>query len=588
MSTYLLPEAALRSLAMGAIILAALRLLRIDQVRARRTAWLLALAGALAMPLLVGAHIGPRLLPDITFSASQLPERPMPAHYAGSAAPWAATAAATAAANARNARNATNATTVEDAGNQNARLASYAVSICAAGYCIVAAVLSLRLGTGVGFALRLRKQAEHLNLPFDPRLDVRVSSRIGTPVTIASTVLLPPSYTSWDASTLRIVLAHERAHVLQRDFWVHVLTGLHCAIFWFNPFSWWLQRQLAELGEALSDHSAVEQAESRASYAEVLLAFATAVRRPFAGVAMASSSNLTPRIERLLSDHGFERSFADKQRLPFIAAGVVVLAMAASTSMARVDAAPNAAQAPKPASLPAESRTDSGTGTATGSENGDDGRHEDSAVAKRDEGVLVIRSGQSKIAIDSGNRLPSQAGDYIYFQHNGKPYLIQDPKILSRAQSLLAPMQDLGRQEKDLGKQRALLGSQQRELIAQQRMIKIDTPDFRREVAELENVAKQMKLAELSQIDEKALAQLQSHLAEIQSRVDSIQTDLARQEGSFGEKEGNLGELEGKLGEQLARLAEQRQKMLESVRRELKPLIEQAIRDGNATQLPHE
>jgi hypothetical protein len=253
-----------------------------------------------------------------------------------------------------------------------------------------------------------------------------------------------------------------------------------------------------------------------------------------------------------------------------------------------VDAAPNAAQAPKPASLPAESRTDSGTGTATGSENGDDGRHEDSAVAKRDEGVLVIRSGQSKIAIDSGNRLPSQAGDYIYFQHNGKPYLIQDPKILSRAQSLLAPMQDLGRQEKDLGKQRALLGSQQRELIAQQRMIKIDTPDFRREVAELENVAKQMKLAELSQIDEKALAQLQSHLAEIQSRVDSIQTDLARQEGSFGEKEGNLGELEGKLGEQLARLAEQRQKMLESVRRELKPLIEQAIRDGNATQLPHE
>jgi beta-lactamase regulating signal transducer with metallopeptidase domain len=586
-SAYLLPEAALRSLAMAAIVLAALRLLRIDQVRARRTAWLLALAGALAMPLLVGAHIGPRLLPDITFSASHLPELPMPAHYAGSAAPWAATAAP-------NARNATNATIVQAAGSQNARLASYAVSICAAGYCIVAAVLSLRLGAGVGFALRLRNQAQHLNLPFDPRLDVRVSSRIGTPVTIASTVLLPSSYPSWDASTLRIVLAHERAHVLQRDFWVHALTGLHCAIFWFNPFSWWLQRQLAELGEALSDHSAVEQAESRASYAEVLLAFATAVRRPFAGVAMASSSNLSPRIERLLSDHGFERSFADKQRLPFIAAGVVVLAMAASTSMARVDAAPNAAQAPKPASLPADSSAASSaasgtdSGPATGTENGDDGRHEDSAVAKRDEGVLVIRSGQSKIAIDSGNRLPSQAGDYIYFQHNGKPYLIQDPKILSRAQSLLAPMQDLGRQEKDLGRQRALLGSQQRELIAQQRLIKIDTPDFRREVAELENVAKQMKLAELSQIDEKALAQLQSHLAEIQSRVDSIQTDLARQEGSFGEKEGNLGELEGKLGEQLARLAEQRQKMLESVRRELKPLIEQAIRDGKATQLPNE
>jgi beta-lactamase regulating signal transducer with metallopeptidase domain len=577
-STYLLPEAALRSLAMGAIILAALRLLRIDQVRARRTAWLLALAGALAMPLLVGAHIGPRLLPDITIAGSQLPVQPIAAHYAGTAAPWSETAPPA-------------ATTMEGVGNQNARLASYAVSICAAGYCIVAAVLSLRLGAGVGFALRLRKQAERLDLPFDPRLDVRVSSRIGTPVTIASTVLLPTSYTSWDASTLRIVLAHERAHVLQRDFLVHLLTGLHCAIFWFNPFSWWLQRQLAELGEALSDHSAVEQAESRASYAEVLLAFASAVRWPFAGVAMASSSNLTPRIERLLSDHRFERSFAGKQRLPFIAAGVVVLAIAASTSMARVDAVPNAAQTPKALATPAAPAMPAAPADPsmdTGTEAGGDGKHEDSAVAKRDEGVLVIRSGQSRIAIDSGNRLPSHAGDYIYFQHDGTPYLIQDPDILSRAQSLLAPMEDLGKQERELGKQRAQLGIQQRELIAQQRMIKIDSPDFRREVAELEGVAKQMKLAELSQIDEKALEQLQSHLAEIQSRVDAIQTDLARQEVGFGEKEGDLGGLEAKLGEQLAHVEEQRHKIVESVRRQLKPLIEQAIRDGKGRQLPNE
>jgi hypothetical protein len=260
--------------------------------------------------------------------------------------------------------------------------------------------------------------------------------------------------------------------------------------------------------------------------------------------------------------------------MPFIAAGVVSLAMAASTSMARVDASPNAAQTLKPAAAPAAPAPPA-----------EPGMDEDASAAKRDEGVLVIRSGQSKIAIDSGNQLPSHSGDYIYFQHNGKPYLIQDPNILSRAQLLLAPMEDLGRQERDLGKQRALLGSQQRELIAQQRMIKIDSPDFRREVAELENVAKQMKLAEISQIDEKVLAQLQAHLAEIQSRVESIQTDLAHQEGSFGEKEGNLGDLEGKLGEQLAHVAEQRHKMIENVRRELKPLIEQAIRDGKGTQL---
>ena len=65
MNTHLLLEAAVRSLVMGAIILVALRLLRIEQVRARRTAWLLALVGALAMPILVAAQIGPRLLPEL-------------------------------------------------------------------------------------------------------------------------------------------------------------------------------------------------------------------------------------------------------------------------------------------------------------------------------------------------------------------------------------------------------------------------------------------------------------------------------------------------------------------------------------------
>ena len=218
-------------------------------------------------------------------------------------------------------------------------LGNMATTLAVFGYCVVAAVLTLRLFAGVGFALRLRNQAERVIFPFDPELDVRTTQRLATPVTIGSSVLLPKVYSLWDGATLRVVLSHERAHVRQKDFYVHALAGLHCALFWFNPFSWWLQRQLSELGEALSDCAAVEQAESRTSYAETLLAFATRTRWPMTGVAMAGTSNLTPRIERLLSDRGFERSFAPRQRLPFVAAGIVMLAMVASTSMVRVHAA---------------------------------------------------------------------------------------------------------------------------------------------------------------------------------------------------------------------------------------------------------
>ncbi|MEA3159575.1 MAG: hypothetical protein QOD95_1123, partial [Gammaproteobacteria bacterium] len=341
MSTHLLLEAAVRSLVMGAMILAALRLLRIDQVRARRTAWLLALIGALTMPVLVGAQIGPRLLPEIAAAKPQATlYRDGP--YIGAAASSASRdAAAQDAPRFNDGRNASAAGVQGARDAEGAQPSNIVLTLAVFGYCAVAAVLSLRLCAGVGFALRLRNQAERVVFPFDPELDVRSSSRIATPVTIGSSVLLPSGYVSWDEATLRIVLSHERAHVRQADFYVHALAGLHCALFWFNPFSWWLQRQLSELGEALSDCAAVEQAESRASYAETLLAFATRARWPLTGVAMASTSNLTPRIERLLSDKGFERSFAVRHRLPYVAAGVVIMAMVASTSMTRVHASPS-------------------------------------------------------------------------------------------------------------------------------------------------------------------------------------------------------------------------------------------------------
>jgi beta-lactamase regulating signal transducer with metallopeptidase domain len=625
MNTYLLLEAAARSLVMGAMILVALRLLRIDQVRARRTAWLLALVGALAMPALVGAQIGPRLLPQIAAA------KPQTTVYLDGSSIDAA---------ARDAPRF-DAGRMSAAGAEGAKSSSIVLTLAVIGYCTVAAVLSLRLCAGIGFALRLRNQAERVVFPFDPELDVRSSSRIATPVTIASSVLLPSGYVSWDEATLRIVLTHERAHVRQADFYVHALAGLHCALFWFNPFSWWLQRQLSELGEALSDCAAVEQAESRASYAETLLAFATRARWPLTGVAMASASNLTPRIERLLSDKGFERSFAVKHRLPYVAAGVVIMAMVASTSMTRAHAisseintnvsgttATNVAQtvavnvststaanADAIASTNSVKATDAAEAAAAtdataaaaaraakkAAKKADAGRsaqHE--ASDGSEEGVMAIVADHSRTMFDSGDMLPHQSGDYIYFQHEGKPYLIQDPAIIAQARALLAPMkelrqkqEELGREQRELGGKQGSLGAKQRILIAQARAVKIDTPEFRRDMANLQNMIKQMHVEEITaQIDRNALAEVQSHLGEIQATVGKLQVEMAMQQADFGAhqgelsaEQGELGAQQGKLGEQQAMLGEQQRKIAEDVRRQLKPIIEQAIREGKGKAL---
>ncbi len=474
MSAHLLLEAAVRSLVMGALIAVALRALRIEQVRARRTAWLLALAGALAMPALVGAQIGPRLLPSFAAPTQvEVPLQTIRRHVEQNFAMAAATPTETVL-----------PALIEAKRDPGTQLANTAISLIVMGYCIVATLLTLRLCAGLGFALRLLRHADRRIFSFDPRLDVRTSSRISSPVTVASSVLLPSSYASWDEPTLRIVLTHERAHVRQGDFYVHLLAGLHCALFWFNPFSWWLRRQLSELGEALSDRAAVEQAESRAGYAEILLAFAAGARWPLGGVAMANSSNLTPRIERLLNDRGFERSFAGKRRLPFVAAGVVMLAMVASTSMVKArtpadeapitpptapDApiaptappitpptaptAPIAPTAPEVRTNTARSRTVIRSTIRTSDDSVD--VHNDAGGAS-EEGILAIHSGKARITINSGESLPHQSGDYIYFQHNGKPYVVQDPELLAQARTLLEPMEELARRQKDLDRQQAL------------------------------------------------------------------------------------------------------------------------------------
>jgi beta-lactamase regulating signal transducer with metallopeptidase domain len=100
-------------------------------------------------------------------------------------------------------------------------------------------------------------------------LRLRFSFAISSPVTIGSGVLLPADCLTWDREKLRIVLAHERAHVRQGDFYLQLLAGLYTAAFWFSPLGWWLKRTLSDLGEAISDRAALNEAASRTSYAKV-------------------------------------------------------------------------------------------------------------------------------------------------------------------------------------------------------------------------------------------------------------------------------------------------------------------------------
>jgi hypothetical protein len=160
----------------------------------------------------------------------------------------------------------------------------------------------LRLAVGIYLTWRLTRAAKPISEPWAANSKVRVSGAIGGPVTFGSTILLPPQCKDWDLSKRQAVLAHEGAHVANRDFYVLLLASLNRAVFWFSPLAWWQLIRLAELAEIISDARALEVVEDRLFYAEILLDFVQNVQRAPAGLEMARTCTVLARVERILAE----------------------------------------------------------------------------------------------------------------------------------------------------------------------------------------------------------------------------------------------------------------------------------------------
>jgi bla regulator protein blaR1 len=194
----------------------------------------------------------------------------------------------------------------------------------------VAAVLGARHAMGLFRWWRVRSEAAVLCSPVCADMDVRATAAVMSPATVFSTILVPLEFADWTANVQRAVIAHERAHVANRDFYVQWVAHLHRCIFWFNPLAWWLARRLSTLSELVSDDAAVELAEGRAEYAELLLGFAGKAVRSDHLLQMAGSRTLEARIARILGDRQPARSSIAKTLVLAIALLSVVTLVAGS------------------------------------------------------------------------------------------------------------------------------------------------------------------------------------------------------------------------------------------------------------------
>ncbi|SDG46823.1 Signal transducer regulating beta-lactamase production, contains metallopeptidase domain [Bradyrhizobium sp. Rc2d] len=318
-----LAEAALRSFVLGGVVWFGLNLFRVRNPHVHMTAWVVVLLASLAMPFVM--H-----WPTLTITR---PPVPMPApddflpadlsmlELSQPSLPVASGAAI-----------------VPPAGSGLSINWWLVASIIYAG---VTACLLLRLMIGLCLTWRMARAAAPMKGAQLIAADVRISRDVGGPVTFGSTILVPPQFAGWDAKKRLAVLAHEGAHVANRDFYVLLLASLNRAVFWFSPFSWWQLARLAELAEIISDARAIEVIEDRLSYAEILLDFASTVRPRSVELAMARASTVRARVERIIAAAAMPVAVGWRKRL-WIAAAIVpaVIVSAGMIAYRTADVAP--------------------------------------------------------------------------------------------------------------------------------------------------------------------------------------------------------------------------------------------------------
>jgi hypothetical protein len=436
---------------------------------------------------------------------------------------------------------------------------------------------------------------------------------------IQPTILLPTGWREWDAEKLKAVLAHEMSHVARRDALTQMLSQLHRAIFWFSPLAWWLDRHLSNLAEQASDEAALALGTDRNEYAKTLLGFFEALhavpgRVWWQGVAMAKVGQAERRLERILAWKGTVAMSLKKSiaiAITVFALPVVYLVASAQplqeNNQATPAPAPTASPKPSaaspavPAEPPAPAAPTYGISTPgpdpvppmappdPAEAPGDDGYSYSYGYDDHDRFVIV--SGKTDALTMSGSiddahhveklrkRIP---GDFIWFERDGKSYIIQDQTTIDRARQFWRGQDELGRKQAELGKQQEALGKQQEELSQRMEKVRVDVPNLTAQMdklrAELNALGSSATAEQLSQLQSE-MGELQARLGESQSRAGVAQSKLGGEMGALGARQGELGQRQGELGRQQAELARQ-------ANHQMKGLLDDAIKRGTAKPEP--
>jgi hypothetical protein len=100
------------------------------------------------------------------------------------------------------------------------------------------------------------------------------TSILSTWGTLRPEILLPANSEEWPEDRIRVVLAHEIAHIKRNDWLIQVIAGVLRVIHWFNPIVWILYCRLRQESEQACDDTVIARGIAGPEYSAHLLAVA--------------------------------------------------------------------------------------------------------------------------------------------------------------------------------------------------------------------------------------------------------------------------------------------------------------------------
>lgn len=121
---------------------------------------------------------------------------------------------------------------------------------------------------------------EVAQIPIPKNVKIGLSDKVNTPIVfgILEPIILLPFSICNDLSTeeIKLILAHEIAHILRNDYLVNLLINITKIILWFNPFSYLFIKSLNRLREMACDAYVVSKYNAPLTYSKALYKLASA------------------------------------------------------------------------------------------------------------------------------------------------------------------------------------------------------------------------------------------------------------------------------------------------------------------------